>query len=258
MWLPWYYALGLAALFVLLWWWANRADREGVASLMRESTIIAVLYAGWQIAGRLSLEDIDGANERAVWIWDFERTLRLPDEAAWQTAILPYDWLVQASNIYYGGAHVPGMGIFLIWLFVKHRERFAHWRNALALLTAACLIVQLLPVAPPRFIAAFGMIDTGVVYGQSVYGSFGSTVAGQLQAMPSLHVGWAVLVAIATVQLGGRLAAALGVAHGLLTNYVVVVTANHYWLDGIVASLILLAILAGQWLALHVRKSHEN
>jgi len=51
---------------------------------------------------------------------------------------------------------------------------------------------------------------------------------------------------VATVQLGGRVAAVLGVLHAALTNYVVVVTANHYWLDGIVAAVFLAVVLAVQ------------
>jgi len=246
MWLPWYYGLTLAALFGVGLMWSRSAELETWAAIFRETSIIAVLYSAWQLAGRLSLEDVDGAYRRAETIWDFERTLRLPDEAAWQAAILPHEWLVKASNIYYGGAHVPGMGIFLVWLFFQHREHFGRWRNALALMTAGCLVVQLVPVAPPRFIERFEMVDTGIVFGQSVYGSFGSTVAGQLQAMPSLHVGWAVLVGIACFRLGRPLSATVGVAHAALTSWVVVVTANHYWLDGIAAVAILVPILMVQ------------
>lgn len=257
MWLPWYYGLALAAVFAGGFLWSRSAGQETPAAIFREATIIAVLYSAWQLAGRLSLEDVDGAYRRAEGIWDFQRAIRLPDEAAWQAAILPYDWLVKAANIYYGGAHVPGMGIFLVWLFFKHRDRFGYWRNALALMTAICLVVQLLPVAPPRFIDRFGMVDTGIAYGQSVYGTFGSTVAGQLQAMPSLHVGWAVLVGWACLRLGRPVAAAVGVAHAALTSWVVVVTANHYWLDGIVAALILAVVLLGLTVLERSRQSTE-
>jgi len=246
MWLPWYYGLALAALFATGFVWSRTVGQDTLEAIFREASIIAVLYSAWQLAGRLSLEDVDGAYRRGESIWDFERAIYLPDEAAWQAAILPYDWLVKAANIYYGGAHLPGMGVFLVWLFFRHREHFGRWRNALALMTAACLVVQLLPVAPPRFIDRFAMVDTGIAYGQSVYGTFGSTVAGQLQAMPSLHVGWAVLVGLACLRLGRPVAAAVGVAHAALTSWVVVVTANHYWLDGIVAAVILVIILGLQ------------
>ncbi len=43
-----------------------------------------------------------------------------------------------------------------------------------------------------------GFVDTAAAYGQSVYGDPGASVlANQYAALPSLHVGWAVLVALA-------------------------------------------------------------
>jgi len=170
----------------------------------------------------------------------------LPDEAATHAMILGQGWLVQASNIYYAGAHVPGMGIFLIWLFARHRDQYPGWRNAIAMLTAASLAIQVLPVAPPRLVDELGVADTGIIYGQSVYATTGNTAAGQLQAMPSLHVGWAVLIGVAAMQVSTSPWRWSGMAHAVLTSWVVVVTGNHLWLDGIVVIALLAAIMAGQ------------
>ena len=110
--------------------------------------------------------------------------------------------------------------------------------------TAIGASVQLLPVAPPRLIPELGVVDTGILYHQSVYSAFGSTVAGQLQAMPSLHAGWAILIAVAVWQVASGWWRWLGVIHAALTVYVIAVTGNHYWADSIVAGVILLVILA--------------
>jgi len=234
MWLPWDYAVVLAALCFA----ASRVVAGRWAAIARETAILASLYALWQFAGRLSVMRIDGATERGLWIWDAQAALGFPSEAAWQDAILDHSGLIQAANIYYGGAHVPGMGVFLAWLFLRNRPDYAPWRITLALSTAICLLIQLLPVAPPRLIAELGMTDTGITYGQSVYAAFGSRIAGQLQAMPSIHVGWAVLIAAACWTVGGNVARVVGLFHAVATMLVVVVTANHYWLDGIVAAVI--------------------
>ncbi len=243
MWLPWDYAAVLAALCGLGAAVSYRRDRRTLFLVTREGSIVAALYTLWQLAGRLSVVHLEGAYSRARWLWDFERAIYLPNEAAWQAWLLPHEFWVQAANIYYGGAHVPGMGIFLVWMFVRHRDLYARWRNRLAALTAACLVIQLLPLAPPRFLDELGIVDTGVKYGQSVYASFGNTVAGQLQAMPSLHVGWAVLIAIAAWTATPHWGRWVAVAHAVLTSYVVVVTGNHYWLDGAVAAVLLLLII---------------
>lgn len=237
MWLPWTYSLPLAAVFAALGWIAGRSGWRrgpGAAAVAFESTRIALLYTLWQLAGELSVSGIERAGERGLWLWHLERTLGLPNEAALQRLALPHGWLVQGANIYYGGAHVPGMGLFLLWMFLRHRDAYPGWRNALAAITFLSLLVQLIPVAPPRLIGGIGMLDTGVAYGQSVYAIGGSSVAGQLQAMPSLHVGWAALVAWATWRHSRSWARRIGAAHLVLTFLVVVLTANHYWLDGIV------------------------
>lgn len=246
MWLPWYYGLALAVLFAggaaIA---ARRNDRwaEAVQPFLSEASIVAGLYAVWQLAGRVSLLQIDDAFRRGEGLYDFQQWLLvIPDERAWQQAILGYPKLVQASNLYYGGMHVPAMGIFLVWLFVRHRGAYPPWRNALAWLTGLCLVIQLLPVAPPRLIDSLDIVDTPAAYGQSVYSALGYRVAGQLQAMPSIHVAWAVLIAVAVWRLTSGWGRWVAVGHAAATAYVVVVTGNHFWMDGIVAVALLVVI----------------
>ena len=64
--------------------------------------------------------------------------------------------------------------IFLVWLFLRHRDRFRWTRNILVLLTGSCLLIQMVPVAPPRMLTDQGFVDSALLYGQSVYGPFGS------------------------------------------------------------------------------------
>jgi membrane-associated phospholipid phosphatase len=91
-----------------------------------------------------------------------------------------------------------------------------------------------------------GMIDTGVRYGQSVYGSVAGFNADQLSAMPSVHIGWALLAGLVIVEVSRSRWRWLALAYPLLTMLAVVVTANHYWLDGIAAALLLALALVVQ------------
>ncbi|HET6297265.1 MAG TPA: phosphatase PAP2 family protein, partial [Kribbella sp.] len=71
---------------------------------------------------------------------------------------------------------------------------------------------------------------------QSVYGpTTDSGVANQFAAMPSLHVGWAFMVAVFLIRYTRSRWRWLWIAHPVITFAVVVVTANHYWLDGLIA-----------------------
>jgi hypothetical protein len=239
MWLPWEYGIALAVCFAAIARTVT-VSRPTVAAFAREAALISVLYSMWQLAGRLSLLGIDRALDRGALLWDIERSLRLPNELTLQNALIPHSFWTQAANIYYAGAHVPAMGIFLVWMFARHRPGYSQWRNALALVTGICLVIQLVPVAPPRLTEETQMIDTGVAYGQSVYGVLGRGIAGQLQAMPSIHVAWAALIGWAVYSASTSPWRWIGPIHFAITFVVVAVTGNHYWLDGIVAMVLLL------------------
>lgn len=243
MWLPWEYGVGLAIAFVLI---GLKTDRVAprIHAIANEGAIISALYALWQLAGRLSLLGIEDALNRGAQIWQLERTLRLPNELTLQNWMLPSSFWTQFSNLYYAIAHVPAMGIFLVWMFLRHRDQYSTWRNALALVTGASLLIQLVPVAPPRLTDETGMIDTGLAYGQSVYGALGRGIEGQLQALPSIHVAWAALIGWAVWEAASGKLRWIGPIHFTITFFVVALTGNHYWLDGI-ASIILL--IGARW-----------
>jgi hypothetical protein len=208
----------------------------------RETAIIAGLYALWQLAGTLSVLGTSGAFARARWIERVQHDVGLPAERSVQNAITGHPLLVQACNYYYATMHFGALFVFLLWLFLRHRDRYPRIRLTLALLTLVSLVIQLLPVAPPRLLP--GYIDTAAQYGQSVY-SLG-LAPDQLSAMPSLHVGWAVLIAWSVVRVSDSPWRWLVVLHPACTAYVVAATANHFWLDGVVAVLVLGLCIVGQ------------
>jgi hypothetical protein len=238
-------AAGLAAASLALRS-ASRPLLIKIGTAAFETGLILGLYALWQYAGSLSALGPDGAVSRARWIWQFERDLRLPSEAWLQRLFLPHPLLVQFFNLYYDVLHFPVLIACMIWLFVWHRADYGRWRTTLVAFTGLCLIVQLIPVAPPRMLASTGMVDTAVVYHQSVYATVAGFDADQLSAMPSVHVGWAILVAIAVIGTVRTRWRWLAVAYPVMTTLAVVVTANHFWLDGIVAAAILAVVLAAQ------------
>ena len=212
----------------------NRTARW-VGAFARETAVIGVLYGVWQLAGDIAGLSKDGAYRRARWIEHAERYLPLPSEKSLQHLILGHQLTMDAINLYYAAMHMTVMLAFLIWLFVRHREHYRPVRQVMAWTTLGCLLVQLVPVAPPRMLRGF--VDVGKVQHLSVY-SNGLRI-DQLSAMPSIHVGWAVLVGYYAWRISPSRWRWIGPAHAVLMIFVVVVTANHWWLDGIVAVAIL-------------------
>ncbi|MFC1414864.1 phosphatase PAP2 family protein [Streptacidiphilus sp. N1-12] len=226
----------------------RRSGRPAAGLVLRETATILGLFAIWQFAGQLSVMGTDGALSRGQWVWDTERRLHLPSEYTLQQWVLPHPLLVQGANYYYAVLHFGAMIALLVWVFLRHRASYAWVRTTLVLVTAASLLVQLIPVAPPRLLGSTGLVDTAVQYGQSVYGTtIGGLQADSYSAMPSVHVAWCVLVAVAVVRISPSRWRWLVIAHPVLTVAVVLVTANHYWLDGVAAVVLLLLSYLLQW-----------
>ena len=211
------------------------------------------------------------AFEHAKEIIRLEEDLRLYFEAHLQEWYLdlPGRGLIRGWNVYYGLAHfVVTLGA-LVLLFRRHKDRYPIWRNTLAFTT--CLAVvgfaayslmppRLLddagkygacPLYDPQAAAAFdrddpnaevpgcdeyGYVDTVARYGGWI--SFGNEgyedVSNQYAAMPSMHVGWSTWCALVLVPLARRRwTKALAYLYPVLTLFCIIVTANHYWIDGL-------------------------
>jgi hypothetical protein len=208
-------------------------DIVGPAAL--EFAVVASLYAIWRMAKNLPLTQADGAIDRAYDIVAVQDFLRLPSELTLQRFVLDHDWLAWLSAHYYAVAHVPGIVIFLVWLYGRHRAVYPRWRNALAIVTAFCLFIRFVKVAPPRFLTELGYVDVSVMYGIDVYGEAGTGVSSQFAAMPSLHVAWAAVAAVGALAASTSRWRWIGMVHLVLTLLVIAATGHHWWLDGIVA-----------------------
>ena len=217
-----------------------------IAVLAREAGMLLGLFALWTYAGSKSEVSLAEAMRRAAWIWHAERDIGLPSETALQRAFLPHPLLIEALNWYYAVLHFPVLIGCLAWLFARHRGEYWRVRSLVLLFTAVSLLVQFIPVAPPRLLPLTGMTDTGLTYGQSVYGTHAGIDADQLSAMPSIHIGWALLVALVVVAMARSRWRWLALAYPALTTLAVVVTANHFWLDGIAAAALLALAIGAQ------------
>ncbi|MFE9252605.1 phosphatase PAP2 family protein [Streptomyces sp. NPDC007088] len=222
-------------------------DTTARPPLVRELLLVAGLFLVYKLGRQLANGHVVEAYHNATDVWDLERFLHLPSEGDIQGLLLHSDSLVHVANTYYATVHFPITAAFLVFLYWKRPGHYVWARRVLAVVTGIALVGHLLfPLAPPRMLAATHLMDTGLVYGPSVYGSTPQTdsLSNQFAAMPSLHFGWALMVAIGMiVATRGRLRW-LWLLHPALTLTVIVGTANHYWLDTLVATALLGIALA--------------
>jgi hypothetical protein len=214
--------------------------------LVRELLLVAGLFLVYKFGRQLATGHTGEAFRNAHRVWDLERAVHLPGEGDVQNLLLHGDSLVHIANTYYATIHFPATAAFLVWLYLRRPTHYVWARRVLAAVTGAALVVHLVfPLAPPRMLAATGLVDTARKYGPSVYGPPQTDhLSNQFAAMPSLHFGWALMVAIGLIVATRSRWRWLWLLHPLLTLLVIVGTANHYWLDAIVAAAMLGVALA--------------
>ena len=203
---------------------------------------MAVLLAAYEEIRWHLVQAGGAATSHALSIVSAERTFGLFRERAVQALFTPWDGVTDAFNTYYGGTHFLVPAAILAWLLLRHPERYARARTALAGMTAVAFVCfWLYPVAPPRLLpGSFGFVDT-LRDGASGHleGSLINTAGDQYASMPSLHVAWAVWCALALYPMFRHWALrALVVAYPVMTTIVVVATGNHYFLDAAAGTLL--------------------
>ncbi|QUI34937.1 phosphatase PAP2 family protein [Streptomyces alfalfae] len=222
-------------------------DTSARPPLVRELLLVIGLFLVYKFGRQLANGHTGEAFRNAHHVWDAERTLRLPGEGAVQDLLLHGEPLIHVANTYYATVHFPATLLFLVWLYARRPRHYVWARRVLAALTAAALLLHLgFPLAPPRMLDAARLVDTAQVYGPSVYAAKPATdtMANQFAAMPSLHFGWALMVAVGMIVATSTRWRWLWLLHPLLTLLVIVGTANHYWLDAITATVLLGVALA--------------
>jgi hypothetical protein len=223
----------------------------------------------------------DGVPEQAFnnaeRVIEWERAIGTYHEETVQEWFLSHDWFLQFWNTYYGVAHfVVTLAVFIV-LFVRRPLVFPQYRNALAITTALGIVgFALFPLMPPRLLdepcpagaptgevafggaciysdlrgeQGFGFVDTLEEYGGpwSFDSEAMASISNQYAAMPSLHIGWATWCVIGMWPLLRRWwSRVLWLLYPAATLFGVVVTANHYWIDGLGGLLVaLIGLLAG-------------
>lgn len=214
----------------------GQANAPSAASFGRELLLVMGGLTLYEIA-RFSLVSTESeAIANAERVISFERGLGLflePDIQRWLTGSEPVSRVL--GTIYSHGFLAAITGV-LVWLHFADPVRYRLYRNALGLSTlGAVVLIALYPVAPPRLMPGLGIEDTVVALGRE------HKFANEYAAIPSLHVGWIALTGyvLALPYRGGRFWAVLLLPVALM-QLTVIATGNHYWLDGVVGSCLVL------------------
>jgi hypothetical protein len=236
----------------------------------KELLIVAIFYGIYtMIRNQFGSALVNGVDvplhsfTNAVRVIRIERALGLYHEESIQDFFLPYTWLIETMNTYYGTAHFfVTLGVFIL-LFKRRPDVFGQWRNTLAAMTGLAIIgFVLFPLMPPRLLDApcpsatggfggaciehelrnyngatnFGYVDTIAEFGGPWAFNEGpaASLSNQYAAMPSLHIGWSTWCVFALWPLAKKRWKRIALfLYPATTLFCIVVTGNHFWLDGL-------------------------
>jgi hypothetical protein len=189
------------------------------------------------------------ALDHADQVLSFERWFRIDLEHQAQDLSTSRDWLTDLANWVYIWGHWPVIITVMVWLALRHRTVFLRLRNAMFVSGGIGLVVfALYPVAPPR-LTALGYVDTVTERSEAYRVLQPPAFVNPYAAMPSLHVGWDLLVGLAVASAAGTaLLRWVGRMMPVLMWAAVVLTANHYIVDGVAgAGLALFGLAVAVW-----------
>jgi hypothetical protein len=183
------------------------------------------------------------AFNNARTIVDAEKGMGLFFEQGFQAWVMGQRVLVDFANFMYVNSHFVITSGVLVWLYLRHNERFYFVRNMFMVAMGLALIGYLaFPTAPPRFLPELGFVDT-ISYYTNVHhdSAFVTLFINPYAAVPSMHVAFSLLLAGPALMLvRRRVVRLLWCTYPPLVAAVVIVTGNHWWMDAAAGALVAL------------------
>lgn len=234
----------LSFIYVIVRWRSRRTGRTHTVSWLPKGGADALAQLGIFVLADLLYETVRGIAEsneavpfqNARTLISTEKTLHLFFEQSVQSWAMDHRWLIDFANFTYVNSHFVITTSVLVWLYLRHNDRFYFVRNMFVVAMGLALVgYVLLPTAPPRFFPELGFIDTLAYYVDVKHDSGLVTLfVNPYAAVPSMHVAFSMLIAGPVMLLVKRKAfKALWALYPLVVIFVVVVTGNHWVMDAL-------------------------
>jgi hypothetical protein len=207
--------------------------------LRSEAAAVLILYGLYELARGLVVSDAREADHHAHDVVTLERWLHLFREANVQHAARALPGLTSLLGTAYLTLHLALTAGVLLWLHQRRPAHFAFVRTTLLLASGLSLIGFLAyPTAPPR-LAGIGIADTVSNGHIDLNKGLVSSLYNPYAAVPSMHIGYALIVAASLLLYARRpLVRALGALYPPFVLLVVVATGNHFFFDAATGALV--------------------
>jgi membrane-associated phospholipid phosphatase len=221
---------------------SRRTGRKHTISWLPKGGADALAQLGIFVMADLLYETVRGISEsnqaipfqNARSLISTEKSLHFFVEQSIQSWAMDHRVLIDFANFMYVNSHFVITTSALVWLYLRHNEKFYFVRNMFVVAMGLALVgYLLLPTAPPRFFPELGFVDTLSYYVNVKHDSGLVTLFfNPYAAVPSMHVAFSLLIAGPAMLIVRRRASkVLWALYPLVVAFVVVVTGNHWLLD---------------------------
>ena len=192
-----------AAQFAKAWRVSSRWLPQGWLDALRQLALFAGAYYAYRIVRGL----VDGqaalAFENARTLVDVERTMGLFFEPGLQAWAQSEEWIVTGANWMYVNSHFVVTTTFLIWLYIARNHAYYYVRNMFMIAMGLALVR--LPRLPDRAAALHARVGLHRHRRRPSSGDAAEQSANVLYnpfaAVPSMHVAFALMIAIPAIKL---------------------------------------------------------
>ena len=239
----------LLALAGILRWHTKRTGRAPRLRWLPKGGSDALVQLSLFVMADILYETVRGVAEsnpavafsNARAIVDFEQSTGLFFEQGLQAWAMGQRVLIDMANFMYVNSHFVMTTGALVWLYLRHNDRFYFVRNMFMVAMGLALVgYVLMPTAPPRFFPELGFVDT-IAYYVNVKHDSGLVALffNPYAAVPSMHVAFALMISVpALLVVRSRVAKLLWAAYPLLVTFVVIVTGNHWFMDAVAGAFV--------------------
>ena len=214
---------------------ALRALPRGPGDLARQIVLFCGAYWLYRLVRGLTDSQAATAFDNARDIVAAEQAMGLFFEADLYAWIGPESAAMEVASWLYVNTHFTVTTLALAFIYLRRNASFYWIRNMFMVAMGLALVgYALFPTAPPRFLPELGFGDpVADLTGVTASGGSADVLYNAYAAVPSMHVAFALMLGIPMAGLvRRRWARTLWLVYPLVVSAVVVVTANHWWLDG--------------------------
>jgi hypothetical protein len=205
---------------------------NGPGDLARQIVLFCGAYYIYRIVRGLVDDRVADAFANARGIVHFERSLGIFPEPAIHHFAERTEVISDVASWMYVNSHFVITTSTLAFIYLRRNDAFYFVRNMFMVAMGIALVLYLVfPTAPPRLLPELGFTDS-VAHFTGVTQQDTDALVNPYAAVPSMHVCFALMIGLPMARLvHRRWAAALWRVYPLAVTWVVVATANHWWMD---------------------------